>query len=959
MFPRGVKDGTTKHKRQTGGLPEGMTGIWAIDRNNDNTSDDPPPVIEKVPVGIPPFPGSDDDPPSPSDNEFPEDEEEDSYCYTTPGTITSYLTEYDSVATSYLDWTETVYTTGTAPFPANSGVAESPPFVPDAGHEVSAVPVHGVIAPSGPVAAEEEPEPTAPAYNSLLRKLVPRSFRKHRTVEVTENTIVTLEKRAKGKFITRVWTGSGMPPLDGQNSYDTDLPPSVWEHHMPITSAADGIVETGRMAPSPTQNADLPQDTACISQEVVTTTIHSATEFLYSYNTVTTTVTVQPGGYGNETMDAGTSLSSPPLPSASSDGDDDDVELEPIAPPPKPPSGGKDIEDSMIKRTYWIPAEPVERIPGLENGPPLMPDNRPGSSPEGGAGGSLQGAPSRDESQENGLGNDDPIAPDTGPEGPPKPGVDAPTETRAPAQEPDTPSPPPTIPVNRLPVRTKAPAPEQDVDDTPPSVPENRPPVRQRPAPQQPEPEVDETPQTVPENRPPVRTSPEEAPVPDADGPRKPNQEVPSKPDVEASPKPNSQAPSKPDVDTSPKPDQQAPSSPDIDAPAEPNHQSSSQPAVNPAPRPKPHPILTLKDTDGDGVEDTRDRDVDGDGIVNKADPDWTPGHQADTDQDGIVDAYDPDALNPDGIRNEDDPNWKAPDLPMPVPEGGDDERRERPSNGGGHREVKPDIGDGEPTTPDASSASSTSDLPRPTGTPNTDPSLPSPSLVLDDPRRIDQDLDGIPDLDDPDLDNDGLEDIHDPLRKISPVLDSNNNLIPDTKDPFADLNGDGVPNYLDKTYNPLNFLDSDNDGTVDALDPDFDSDGDGVLNRVDWKWKGDALVDTDGDGIPNVDDEDIDGDGIPNGEDGDVDGDGTPNEEDTDIDGDGVQNVFDTDADGDGVMNGLYGDWNGEEAKKRKKEEEDAEGGGDENEGESDEKEKERRTKMRMKEKIGEMVGR
>lgn len=116
------------------------------------------------------------------------------------------------------------------------------------------------------------------------------------------------------------------------------------------------------------------------------------------------------------------------------------------------------------------------------------------------------------------------------------------------------------------------------------------------------------------------------------------------------------------------------------------------------------------------------------------------------------------------------------------------------------------------------------------------------------------------------------------------------------------DDDGDGVADEED--------TDDDGDGVEDSEEDD-DADNDGIDDEED--------EDDDGDGVEDVEDEDDDGDGV---DDDDADEDGIEDEEDTDDDGDGVEDEEDTDDDGDGeedsddggIMDDEGGDEGGEE---------------------------------------------
>ena len=201
----------------------------------------------------------------------------------------------------------------------------------------------------------------------------------------------------------------------------------------------------------------------------------------------------------------------------------------------------------------------------------------------------------------------------------------------------------------------------------------------------------------------------------------------------------------------------------------------------------------------------------------------------------------------------------------------------------------------------------------------------------------LDNDDDGINDLDDNDRDNDGIPDDIE-------ILNGLNHL--DASDAVGDIDQDGMSN-IDE-YQQGHFIgyledDKDGDGVADHRDafPDdpsesVDTDGDGVGNNADTDDDNDGVEDAldvfpldpnetedfDGDGIGNNADTDDDNDGVedafdtfpldPN-ETEDFDGDGIGNNADTDDDNDGVEDAFDTfpldpneteDSDNDGIGN-------------------------------------------------------
>ncbi|MEZ4961535.1 MAG: LamG-like jellyroll fold domain-containing protein [Saprospiraceae bacterium] len=214
----------------------------------------------------------------------------------------------------------------------------------------------------------------------------------------------------------------------------------------------------------------------------------------------------------------------------------------------------------------------------------------------------------------------------------------------------------------------------------------------------------------------------------------------------------------------------------------------------------------------------------------------------------------------------------------------------------------------------------------------------------LADPFDLDDDNDGIPDVDEGtgDTDGDGIPDAQD--------LDSDNDGIPDIIEAgFNDNNGDGVvdtygqpdwdvdhdglANIYDGNENDPSLAASDN---FNAFDISHDADGDGIPNYIDLDSDNDGIpdliesggVDTNGDGVieyPIAGNpqslEDADGDGFTDAYDPDDDtsfgidepGDvlirnnngtftGGQSSFNPDDDGDGIPNYLDTDSDNDGI---------------------------------------------------------
>ncbi|HEY8518949.1 MAG TPA: putative Ig domain-containing protein [Gammaproteobacteria bacterium] len=276
-------------------------------------------------------------------------------------------------------------------------------------------------------------------------------------------------------------------------------------------------------------------------------------------------------------------------------------------------------------------------------------------------------------------------------------------------------------------------------------------------------------------------------------------------------------------------------------------------------------------DSDGDGTPDYRDRDSDGDGIDDRTEAGRPAPRGTDGDGDGIDDAWDVDATGGDDANGN----------------GIDDLYDGRDSDGDGIDDARDEDSDNDGVS-DAVEAAEGSDP--------TDPAS----------RPADADLDGLPDVLDP---NDA-----------NPDIDGDG--IPDGAD--VDVDGDGTAD---------NGTDGDGDGIRDAVDADDvgdgDADGDGIGDTADVV---DDRADADGDGLPDAFDPndgnpDIDGDGIPDGADVDVDGDGTADNgadgdgdgindvadadrhpPGSDLDGDNVIDRFDLDVDGDGIDNWTEG---------------------------------------------------
>ena len=326
--------------------------------------------------------------------------------------------------------------------------------------------------------------------------------------------------------------------------------------------------------------------------------------------------------------------------------------------------------------------------------------------------------------------------------------------------------------------------------------------------------------------------------------------------------------------------------------------------------------ILSVPDTDMDGIPNSVDIDDDNDGIPDDVEQ-LTATNGGDTDGDGIPDHLDLDADN-DGL----------PDL---IEAGGTDT-------------------DGDGMLDDACNVSATCDVDgdglMDSADEIDDSGNGSPTIGLAGTLLPvgDTDSDGQPDFQDLDADNDGINDIEE-----AGITDTDNNGIVDQVNPdgtlSADTDGDGYSDSLDPEDNstptigdgsgtpgittdpdanadgqpddddndgtPYNADDTDSDGTPDFQD--LDSDNDGIHDVIEG---GNGDADTDGDGTIDPDDTgyvDTDSDGIPDPVDetpneyGDGDT-GNPNDPPTDTDNDNVPDYQDLDSDNDSINDVIEG---------------------------------------------------
>ena len=186
----------------------------------------------------------------------------------------------------------------------------------------------------------------------------------------------------------------------------------------------------------------------------------------------------------------------------------------------------------------------------------------------------------------------------------------------------------------------------------------------------------------------------------------------------------------------------------------------------------------------------------------------------------------------------------------------------------------------------------------------------------------VDTDDDGLPDYRDPDADDDGVDDGDDNCRTVGnpEQEDLDEDGLGDLCD--EDRDGDGLtdaqelelgtepadPDSDDDTIrddqevgpDPTTPLASDDDGVIDALDDDSDGDGLLDLEEAGDEDLGTPPIDTDLDGLPDYRDPDSDDDGVEDREDNCR---LVVNPEQEDTDEDGLGDLCEGDLDGDGVL--------------------------------------------------------
>jgi large repetitive protein len=328
---------------------------------------------------------------------------------------------------------------------------------------------------------------------------------------------------------------------------------------------------------------------------------------------------------------------------------------------------------------------------------------------------------------------------------------------------------------------------------------------------------------------------------------------------------------------------------------------------------PETNGALLGPDTDQDGVIDARDDDSDGDGLQDSRDGvvdvdfdgvgNW---RDSDDDGDGIPTALEHDGegslgalfgvdVDGDGIFNRLDQDSDGDGL-LDLEEGvGDSDNDQIPAF------LDADHTDGPKGDPDGDGVTTEDELAE-----GTNP-LKGPEAEMataDIGEALDESTDGEPDPptepDAGDTDGDGLSD--DIEAELGTAHDS------------SDTDGDGISDSVEVGADTGSPRDSDSDSVIDALDED--SDADGISDLLE------GADDTDGDGTPDYLDEDSDADGRSDAQEGpgDSDLDGRRNFEDpddedgpnADYDGDGLSNVQEfvlgtdptrADTDGDGLQ--------------------------------------------------------
>lgn len=279
------------------------------------------------------------------------------------------------------------------------------------------------------------------------------------------------------------------------------------------------------------------------------------------------------------------------------------------------------------------------------------------------------------------------------------------------------------------------------------------------------------------------------------------------------------------------------------------------------------------------------------DGMVTVRRPITVVVSVADTDGDGVPDSAETElGLDPDATDSDEDTITDAEELGDPL--------HPRDTDGDKLVDALDDDSDGD-SVPDADEAGDT-DLATP---------------------AVDTDRDGTPDYRDRDSDGDGVEDGTDscPLLANAEQEDADEDGTGDACD--QDRDGDGLSNDVEEAWgldpdrvdsdddsiadgeeagDPTTPVDTDRDGMVDALDTDADGDGVPDANEAGDGDITTPAVDTDGDHLPNPRDRDSDNDGVEDGVDNCR---LVANPGQSDANADGMGDACQEDDDGDGVL--------------------------------------------------------
>ena len=267
--------------------------------------------------------------------------------------------------------------------------------------------------------------------------------------------------------------------------------------------------------------------------------------------------------------------------------------------------------------------------------------------------------------------------------------------------------------------------------------------------------------------------------------------------------------------------------------------------------------LVTVLDTDGDGIDDAMDPDDDNDGMPDRLE---------------LAQGTDPLV-----------PNAPTVTTPAPAPTG---VGLSAPAIKRPVEPVAPATGP-QPAQPAASDPASTQSA---ATRESPKPSTGSESAPADAAASKPADASAQPAGKLGDADGDGLPDTLERIKGTDPQR--------------RDSDGDGVGDAADAfPLDPARSLDTDGDGIDDSLDPDDENDG--LVDAAEVIKGSDPLKpDTDGDGMDDLRDaypadgtkrlEDTDGDGLVNGSPGenDLDGDGITDDKDPDRDNDGVKDA-------------------------------------------------------------------